>query len=149
MAPNEQHGQVPRAGGCQGQRSGLEDPPKYGGCVWWEGAVWLLGGPPLPPRCTHSAPSLAPAVSRPRLCRHVSLCVSPHKMLGMAERAFCSLLRSGPGTEYLLNEQLTKQETWCLALEDGLLAKRITRCFIFLEMYVTQEWIQFPDHSQR
>ena len=65
----------------------------------------------------------------------------------------CSL-HSGPGTEAvlavcLLNEQLTKEETWCLALGNGLLAKRITRLFIFLEMYVTQEWIRFPGHSQR
>lgn len=112
MAPNEQHGKSQgQEAACQVSCS-LEDPPKYGGCVWWEGAVWLLG--------TTSSTPLHPlsAVSCPRcLSPALSPCVavrSPHKMLGMAERAFCSLLRSGPGTEYLLNEQLTKQETCVL-----------------------------------
>ena len=42
MVPDEQHGQVPRTGGDKGQRSGLEDPPKCGGCAWWAGGVRLL-----------------------------------------------------------------------------------------------------------
>lgn len=56
----------------------------------------------------------------------------------------------GPGTEYLLNEQLTKQETWCLALEDGLLAKRINRAlFHFLGDVCHPGVDPLPDHSQR
>lgn len=72
-----------------------------------------------------------------------------------AEGTFCSPLPSSvPGTKpvpitNLLNEHLTKCQTFVFALEDRLLAQRITVLLVFLEVYATQEWSQLLGRVQR
>lgn len=111
MVPDEQHGQVPRTGGDKGQRSGLEDPPKCGGCAWWAGGVRLLG------ETTLSSPSRLLSSSSHAATVHHDVC-RPHTY-SERQSVQLALLHSGPSAEAvlavcLLNEQLTKEETWCV-----------------------------------
>ena len=98
-----------RAGGGKDHCSGLEDPPKYGGCAWWERGVWLLGETTR----FHPVALTQSSFSVPAFCYHVLfLCVALTKYSEWQSVRF-ALSHSGPGREsvlavYLLNQQLTK-----------------------------------------